>query len=1405
MTTETKTKKSWPRRVLWALAVLVILSLLAIVALRIFITTGSGARFIESQINKRSFGPIERVEISGLSGDPLDIFSIKSVKVYDVDGVWLTANDIDIDWNPWALRGRVLDLDSVIVSKSELVRRLKLNSTQSPSPSTDNPYSVQLESGRVGAFTLDGSFIGQQAVLSVSGGVTTQKSGAIDAKLSAVRIDAAGDALSLDFIRNRSGEMVGDFDLKGADGGTFATLLRVPKGTALSGTGQIRGDIETGQGDIVIAFNGAPKITAKGYWSKDQGGVQGNLNTTNWPLFDRSRRGLGDEVDITAFLSRTRSPEDFEVVVKSDRLTATARGQLNPEGGLHDSVKVTARSNSVGAILPLPDGYKLGAGDVDGTVNINPEYAFAGTVGLRDITTPYARAASLKGPVRLRQGGDAVYDIEGNLTLDNLTTTAEIPIKLSAKTQLTAKARLNSETTEIAGVTFSVTSGETTLRASGDANYTAPSFNISGDVAANITTMGAVPAGALQSDFRLQKTATSLLAFSADGGFKPAAALAPPFDSLLEGGVNFDVDMSPIEGGLQIAQAKLAGQNIRAALSGRVTETLNIEGEALLSAPLTYPPVSLSGETSASFTATGARTDPNLRLDARAGKTEVSGYVLQDARLRTEIKDIMNAPKGPLRLTANTEQGKLDISADFASREQVYIANDIVLTWGRLTATGDITKPVNAPAAGKISLNLPEKGDQFARADLTLFAQGQNQGISLNADGKNIAYKDFAFDKLSARAEGTLSSLEGQIQAEGQRKLNVLERQFSLNTPFSLSRADDGAYRGTLNPDAKYGNVVLDAGPPIQAEYNAGDITLIAPLSISGSNLDIRYSKLSGQEKFVLKTSELPISLIPMPGSLADTRGRIGADIQLATAPDGTGAAGGGRVTLTDWRGFDIDRETGLSGDMSFTFSGDRINWKLDASSSKGFTASGEGNLPISNAPSLAAIRPRMNAPVSGKFDASGEAAAILGLVTPSDANPSGQLKANLSLSGTAADPLVEGQASGSELSLEAPQLGTRLRKGRFTANFKNDTLEIKDVFVADNSKGTITGQGLFKLGEFGRPVGELNMKAAKFRALDRRDFEGTVTGNLGFTATQETGTLTGDITLNQAEVKQFVTGGATVVEIPVEEINKSDRLKPIEIKAPVTPISLDINLRAPRRIFVRSRGLDVELSVDASVKGTLTAPEVYGEANILRGGYKIAGKELAFETGGIKFDGELSKARVNLVANTNTQNLSATIEIKGTVAEPEIELSSSPDRPQDEILSALLFGRSATELSTIEAAQLAGALAQFSGAGGGFDLMGGLRDALGVGQLSIGLGEDGGAQITGGRYLAKNVYLQVFSGGGTGQTGAVIDWEVRKNISLRSKIQADNDQSFTLKWKRDFYSRPVLMLRTINGDCGAK
>jgi translocation and assembly module TamB len=77
-----------------------------------------------------------------------------------------------------------------------------------------------------------------------------------------------------------------------------------------------------------------------------------------------------------------------------------------------------------------------------------------------------------------------------------------------------------------------------------------------------------------------------------------------------------------------------------------------------------------------------------------------------------------------------------------------------------------------------------------------------------------------------------------------------------------------------------------------------------------------------------------------------------------------------------------------------------------------------------------------------------------------------------------------------------------------------------------------------------------------------------------------------------------------------------------------------------------------------------------------------------------------------------------------------------------------VLFGRSASQLSPFEAAQLAAGVAALAG-GGGFDVIGNLRELAGLDRLSFG-GEASGLTVAGGRYITDNVYLEIIGGGET-------------------------------------------------------
>ena len=114
-----------------------------------------------------------------------------------------------------------------------------------------------------------------------------------------------------------------------------------------------------------------------------------------------------------------------------------------------------------------------------------------------------------------------------------------------------------------------------------------------------------------------------------------------------------------------------------------------------------------------------------------------------------------------------------------------------------------------------------------------------------------------------------------------------------------------------------------------------------------------------------------------------------------------------------------------------------------------------------------------------------------------------------------------------------------------------------------------------------------------------------------------------------------------------------------------------------------------------------------------------------------------------------------------------------------------MLFGTSASQLSPLEAAQLASALSALAG-GGGFDIIGNLRTFAGLDRLALGGGDASGVTVSGGKYLTDNVYLELTGGSRTGPS-AQVEWRVRKSLSILSRIGGEGDGRLAVRWRRDY------------------
>ncbi|HEY5290235.1 MAG TPA: translocation/assembly module TamB domain-containing protein, partial [Caulobacteraceae bacterium] len=241
-----------------------------------------------------------------------------------------------------------------------------------------------------------------------------------------------------------------------------------------------------------------------------------------------------------------------------------------------------------------------------------------------------------------------------------------------------------------------------------------------------------------------------------------------------------------------------------------------------------------------------------------------------------------------------------------------------------------------------------------------------------------------------------------------------------------------------------------------------------------------------------------------------------------------------------------------------------------------------------------------------------------------------------------------------------------------------------------------------------------------------------------------------------------------------------------MSVTAREAAVGLDVNIRAPGRVFLKGRGLNLELSLDAHVGGTATAPILTGKAHVVRGDYDFAGQRFQIDDRGVIYLGSTAQSiRLDLTATRDNPTLTAVIKIAGTAAKPTITLSSSPALPQDEILSQVLFGASASQLSGIEAAQLASAVAGLSG-GGGFDLIGGLRSLAHLDRLAIADSTITGTTISGGKYIGDKLYLEITGGGREGE-GAQLEWRVKKHLSLVGKLGSQGDSQVAIRWRRNY------------------
>ena len=440
--------------------------------------------------------------------------------------------------------------------------------------------------------------------------------------------------------------------------------------------------------------------------------------------------------------------------------------------------------------------------------------------------------------------------------------------------------------------------------------------------------------------------------------------------------------------------------------------------------------------------------------------------------------------------------------------------------------------------------------------------------------------------------------------------------------------------------------------------------------------------------------------------------------------------------------------------------------------------ANAEMTLPVETSAAPLRLAVNRTRPMSGEVSLSGQIQPIWDIFLGGEQRLAGQVEGQAAIAGSINDPRITGSLDVRQGSFRDTITGVRLEALTLAARFDGESAQVQTFTANDGSGGTVSGSGRMNLRQ--GSSSSFTLTLSSFRLIDNEiataDASGPVTVTRGADGNIQ---LMGRLNIDEAEIAANPVGGNGIVRMDVIEVNRpggdpvangqddpeADRRGPT--------IGLDIVLRSPNgHVWVRGRGLNVEMNVNARVRGTLASPQLTGTARVVRGDYDFAGKRFVFdERGTVTLSTDVNRIRLDLRAVREDPALTAEVRVTGTAASPEIELTSTPQLPQDEILSQVLFGRSASQLSAFEAAQLASGVASLAG-GGGFDVLGNLREFAGLDRLSFG-GDASALTVAGGRYLTDNVYLEVIGGGeggGGGPGGMAGAAQHRRHLPVRGR-----------------------------------
>ncbi|QPM90406.1 translocation/assembly module TamB domain-containing protein [Pseudooceanicola algae] len=1382
------------RKYLITLAALTALLLPAPVLLAQDADEDDGANFLSRTLQKVLSSAGREVRITGFEGALSTQATLGKMTIADDDGIWLELDNAVLDWRRLALlRGR-LQINE-LTAESLTIYRLPptVEDTSAPAPESsgfslpDLPVSINLDQMRLDKVDLREPVFGQAAVLSLTGKAALANGG-LDTDIQIDRLDRDGEISVTAAYAPDNEQITVDLTVQEPEGGILAHLMQLPGLPSVDLTVNGEGPLDNFAADLRLATDGEDRLTGKAaITGRDDGGREFNLNLggdlTALAAPDY-RDFMGTDIGLVATGS-----QDSDGAINLD-LFRVRSAALNMEGKLAlDADKQPSFFDLTGQIaspqgadrvdLPFGEGISLAGADLKLDFDRSQSDAITGRIE--------ARAPAAQGFA----ADTLALDISGALPKDGA---GQVGIAFDASGLSTDDPALAQAVGD--AVTGSATIGfgegpveirdlvfnNDVVALTGSASFETEEkkANVSVAAQADVSDLSAFSAlagleglaGQTAVDVTLDMTLPSgEMRLTATGSGDNLRTGIEQADALLATPVALDVDVERNETGLTVHKLDIGNEALQATAEGRLASN---DGEITYALTLADAGV-MTGTQSGPVTFGGAvtQTEEAMHLTGSGGGTDIAvGIEAVDNLLagKLDLDFALNLPNegAPDLENALIETGELRVQAD-GSLDPAAMALDFS---ARLANSGVFT----GGNAGPLSLNGQVRTEAGGVIHAQLSGGGDQLGIGIEAVD-NLLQGRLGLE-ADATVDGTLITLHrARVESPG----------LTLNASGTM---DDG----TLDFSASLG--LPNSAAPLGEQAGPVDLTL----KVTGSEGAYRVvADGKGQDMGI--GNDLVDSLFADDSTLrADVSRAAGGGIRIDEASFTSRAITATASGVVDEEGPKMDFDARL----------DNMN-RLSPQMNGPLTVKG-------------AVRPDTSGAISVNVTADGPAGAqarVAGLVAKPDGSVdvtvNGSVPLGLangfisprSVSGTAAFDLalngqpgldaLSGQIRLSDGRVVAPALGQVINNISGTIGLGGSRANVQ-MTVAPQDGGRLTIAG---------PV-DLN---APYNANVDVTFASFIVNQGSFATTELNGTVavrgaltgggsvTGRIGLTNTEIRLADTGLGGPEAIPdIRHLSEPrgsyltrDRAGLVLTETSqagggsgtaAPPLNLDLQIVADNAIFIRGRGLDAELRGGLTIQGTTADIRPVGQFDLVRGRLDIVAKRIDLTEGYVQLAGSFEPI-IHFVAESESGDYVITISIDGSVIEPEVEFTSDPDLPEDEVLSQLFFGSGLNSLSPLQAAELASAVATLTGSGNG-GLFEKLRAGTGLDELDVSTNDDGQTSLTLGKYFANGVYSET-EVTGDGETSLTLNFDVSDDVTAKAEATSDGDTSLGIFFERDY------------------